>query len=474
MKTVIFFSRCKLGRMYGPVSNALKDKVNCLHIAYSKTEHDELINKFNINEDNIIILKNELKKYLVIPYVEKDLEDIDDVLLQVTDGRFTLNQSIQSDRALVYKDYSDCNKLSVALFRFWDEYFKKNKPVAIFHEMTSLLMNHICCVCAKLNNAYYISEIQVPGIHDANLLFCTYEGGWPKLTKKTESPFDRNKVLEFINEFREAPSTVLMGNIFKKEKNCKLLIRGIKRNILGKFKRNECTNDLVDYIDFFLQKENPDLNRFKNLQDYKKMKWDSFNPSLKYYYYPLHLEPEAAVLYWGDGLYANQIKLIENIAAQLPPGTWLYVKDHPHDIGYRKADDYLRLQRIPNIKVLYAKEPGKEIIKNSQGVITINGSVGLEAVLLKKNVYYFGHPYYEKACNTYKIENIKKLGNIIRTYSKDEFNDDKLYDFLSELFINSYKGNAALYFGEHISDKMNTKDVVNAFKDFIINRLITN
>ena len=102
------------------------------------------------------------------------------------------------------------------------------------------------------------------------------------------------------------------------------------------------------------------------------------SPSDFFYFYPLHLEPESVVLYSGRGMYQNQVKLIQNIAAQLPPGDILYVKDHPHDHGYRSADDYIALNSVPNIKILEHNFPGKSVIKKSKGVFTINGTFVLE------------------------------------------------------------------------------------------------
>ena len=81
-------------------------------------------------------------------------------------------------------------------------------------------------------------------------------------------------------------------------------------------------------------------------------------------------------------IYANQVKLIENIAASLPVGYYLYVKDHPHELAYRKAEDYRRLMQIPNVRLLRKSIPGKLVIRNAVGVFTINGTAGFEGLLL--------------------------------------------------------------------------------------------
>ena len=38
----------------------------------------------------------------------------------------------------------------------------------------------------------------------------------------------------------------------------------------------------------------------------REVRFHDFNPDTPYYYYPMHLEPEAVVLFHGHGLYRNQ------------------------------------------------------------------------------------------------------------------------------------------------------------------------
>ena len=47
--------------------------------------------------------------------------------------------------------------------------------------------------------------------------------------------------------------------------------------------------------------------------------------------------------------------MILNIAANLPPNHYLYVKDHPHAGAYRDYIDYLRISEVPNIKIINPK-----------------------------------------------------------------------------------------------------------------------
>ena len=66
----------------------------------------------------------------------------------------------------------------------------------------------------------------------------------------------------------------------------------------------------------------------------------------KYFYYPLHMEPEANLMINGTrGL--NQIALIQKIAIQLPFEYKLYIKEHPTMVGWRLKSDYYKISKIP-------------------------------------------------------------------------------------------------------------------------------
>ncbi len=82
------------------------------------------------------------------------------------------------------------------------------------------------------------------------------------------------------------------------------------------------------------------------------------------------------------------IKLIENIAEQLPPGCFLYIKDHPHRPAFRDMVYFERISLILNVKLVNPSVEGMDIIQNSKGIITISGTSGFEAILLNKAGLY--------------------------------------------------------------------------------------
>jgi Capsule polysaccharide export protein len=458
------------------LDQGLRGEFDITHIAYDESEYAILANSYGVQPERIVRFKDSLRALLSKKdcYDPDRISEIDKLIIENTNGRFSLNSSIQSDRALALKSYEEAILLAEACFDFWEATLSDLRPDYIFHEMTSLLINHSCSVVAKSLSVIYASEIQVLGPYDYNLLFCTYSGGTPlqiqTMLKSSYSIPDEERSLydAFLQNFRANCDTILMMDKFKNPNGLSLLLPSLRVG-LSSFLKRKSFPELCDYIERFMYYENPPAQKMRNLHDYRKIKWDDYDPQKRFYYYPLHLEPEAAVLYWGDGLYKNQIKLIENIAAMLPPGAYLYVKDHPHEIGYRSVADYLQLQEIPNVKLLYATVPGKRLIKDAEAVITINGTAGFEAVLMNKPVYAFGNPFYEYSKRVHKIRNIKDFREAVYQAGTEKFSDDEeMYKFLHCFFHNVYPGNTACYYGPTTSlDSGNERNVMKSFSEFI-------
>ena len=84
---------------------------------------------------------------------------------------------------------------------------------------------------------------------------------------------------------------------------------GININIVQNIRKKQCLS--------YLQNS----KRIKNLNDLKKIKSFAF--------YPLHSEPEVAIQVLAHPYHKNQIELVRNIAASLPFGMPLIIKEHP-------------------------------------------------------------------------------------------------------------------------------------------------
>lgn len=133
---------------------------------------------------------------------------------------------------------------------------------------------------------------------------------------------------------------------------------------------------------------------------------DTFDPEEDYAFFPLHVEPEIALLLqapWNT----NQIRVISDIARSLPVHFKLYVKEHPVMAGYRPRSFYKEIKKIPNVKLINPGISSFTVITHAKLITTITGTVGWEATLLKKPVIMFGNQFYKfldivKKCTTPK------------------------------------------------------------------------
>jgi len=156
-------------------------------------------------------------------------------------------------------------------------------------------------------------------------------------------------------------------------------------------------------------------------------------------FFPLHLEPEVALLVYGR-YNTNQIEVIRNIASSLPTGMELLVKDHPKSIGRRTLSYYTKILEIPNCKLIDPNVPTDPIINHSKLVLTIGGSAGWEAIIKRKPVVIFGNTAYQflPSSMVIKIRSFHDLSesiqNILYNY---QYNKKSVIRYLASIISQS-------------------------------------
>ena len=92
-----------------------------------------------------------------------------------------------------------------------------------------------------------------------------------------------------------------------------------------------------------------------------------------YFYFPLHRSGDAQILLRAPQYY-NQFQLIETISKHLPIKYKLYVKQHPNGEGEFKISELRQIKKLKNVRLINTKTNTHDILKNSEGVITINSN----------------------------------------------------------------------------------------------------
>ena len=111
------------------------------------------------------------------------------------------------------------------------------------------------------------------------------------------------------------------------------------------------------------------------------------------------------------GLFSDSIHVARIVAAALPPGIKLVVKEHANQFNHkylmpkgRSTDFYARLGEIPNLHCAPLEQPSFELIGGSSAVATISGTSGWEALQLGRPAIVFGHPWYLRAPGVFSVD----------------------------------------------------------------------
>lgn len=477
MKTILFFDRCDLTRLFIPLTKELRNDYHVIHVAFSKKEAAILEGAglrdfYNLEDELSFFLDNQE----VDPYI---IDEIDQFIIKSSSGIFSLNAAIQADRGYTILDNNEAMLLAQSFYLAWKRIFEEHHVDLMFHEPSSLLMVYIASLlCKSQGGQFYYMQQSSSDVLPYSYMFidgenylCPEFEKYYHTYKEASDNIDLDRVKSYISSFRNDQS-VFMGSLHPVvAPKFKLFLRSIRYKLVKRIKGAKY-DKIKNNIDcWMVNANNTDAERLYNLKNYKarRVKFLTSIPEGEdFYYYPFHLEPEATVTYLGEGIYTNQVKLIENIAASIPPGTYLYVKDHPHEYAYRSAEDYYRLMKIPNVRLIHQSIPGKVLVNKSIGVFTINGTAGLEALMMGKKVYCYAQNFYSFYEGVKYIKNVKDTRRIVCSdYDKDVREDMDYYAYIYAYLMSNHPGFAA-YFNlsveSEIDERKNAKEIAEAIR----------
>lgn len=460
MKTILFFDRCDLTDLFVSISVNLIDKMNVIHVAFSEEEKQKL-RAAGITDyiDYQEILNRNID---TIPLNDSLIQEIDHTIITASEGRFNLNSSMQSDRGFTILSYSEALLLAQSHYLAWKDIYSKQKVDIMYHEICSQFMVNIAALLCKNQGGIYRDTIQcasdIEGYRYLNVdgenFRCQEIETKYLYYREHPDKINKNRCQSFLEKYRKDYTVFFGSEIKSKVPIIRILLMAV-RSWLVKLLNIKNYDRIKDNISYWLLSTNNNARKLKNLYDYWScgVKFITDIPKGEtYYYYSFHLEPEATVLYLGDGIYQNQVKLIQNIAASLPAGTYLYVKDHPHEYAYRDACDYERLMKVPNIRLIHQSIPGKKLIANAKGVFSINGTACFEALMLGKQVFCFGNSYYSCQERVNVIKHIRDIRDIVYSLVDKVYNDDDdLYAFVAAYLESSHAGYTDFFCGRQNS-----------------------
>ena len=159
--------------------------------------------------------------------------------------------------------------------------------------------------------------------------------------------------------------------------------------------------------------------------------YGQIEPGQNYLYFPFHFTEDAQVrLKYPEGY--NQYELIRNISRNLPIDMKLLVKEHPAYAGGFSLRELHDLSKHPNIVVLNPEISSKDIFAHIDFVITINSTVGYEALFYDKIVITMGSSFYELFPGVINIKDVNEIYDILRDDGLRLNKEKELKDHLKE------------------------------------------
>ncbi len=319
---------------------------------------------------------------------------------------------IYTDRFLIYQDADFCMRQTVCFFEFFEELIEKYKIQLYTDEPVATLFTYVGYLVCKKQNVKYFHQFVVRGggqelsrhyyVQDQYQNNLDFDENYMEREYSPEIEEAAEKFLSISESQNDKPNNMkIVAKKTKFERNPFLTIAlYIKQRFL-----NPNTKDKGAYIYYQVWRTalDPLTNQFRARKIKKYCKPVDFDR--KYVYYPLHYQPEASTIVCAQK-YEKQLYIIDSLAKSLPADTMLYVKEHYVRLGCRDISFYEELKKFPNVVMVSPFENPFALMRNAQCVVTLTGTAGWEALLMRKPVIVLGEVYFKNAPGAIKLDDI--------------------------------------------------------------------
>lgn len=182
-------------------------------------------------------------------------------------------------------------------------------------------------------------------------------------------------------------------------------------------------------------------------REYQSLHNENPDLSVPYVYFPLNRQPEATTNPMG-GIFNDQILATDLLAAALPAGWKLYVKEHrdqwtlPLVHTGRYPGYYETMGRHENVELISVDISGFDLIKNARAVATVAGSTAMEAVVKDIPALIFGYPMYAGCEGMIRVHDSRSCEEAIRKiaggYVPDRMNVLRFFQALLNVSVGAF------------------------------------
>lgn len=385
-----------------------------------------------------------------------------------------LNNMLLSDfeRAQTYGiwgrgiDLSWYDRLKSALLSFFEDIFARHAINTVLYENVSNSFSYFALVVAQKHGARYmgIGGSRLPGrftVSNDPLEDVATKKAFEAIRSGELTPADEQR--EWARDYLSRIETItpdymkingldrlgLFRRYFRRDRlgRIQALLRHVRDSRTDNF---QIGNPLLTHLGLFRR------NLLRRLRaNWVRKLYQQPVSGEKFLLYPLHFHPESSTSILA-GSWLNEYEVISNIAFNLPEGMRLYVKDHVSAWAFPSLDFYRRIRALPNVRLLPPEALTKQLIRQSEAVITLTSTVGYEALLMKRRVFLYGRVFYEFHKGVTRIENPMLLHSLFKEHLARPVDWDEAYnlDFICAYHASTLPGSLNLMGGPEAAQKM--------------------
>lgn len=145
----------------------------------------------------------------------------------------------------------------------------------------------------------------------------------------------------------------------------------------------------------------------------KKFPTNVAPPSKPFVLFGLHTQPESSIDVWAP-FFSKQIWVIEALARATPPSHSLLVKIHKSDAANYTEGQLRQMLSLPGVELVEPFVDSREFVEAAALVVSIQGTMGLEAALLGKPVLMLGESPVSLLPSATSLGPIAELPSLIR------------------------------------------------------------
>ena len=460
MSTILFYARSLQTKFYGLIGLEMEDSYKTVYIVQ------------NFEENKVLLgLNCKGKIYNIQDYIKQNWDNqnmLDNVNLEDFENDYnipSLWQIFYTDRFLYEFKYEDSNKIMKLLISLFTKIFSENKPDILVNEEIAIFSSYLMFFFCEKNNCKYLGLANPRQIGDKKTaLVNSYKNNFYQLDEMYQiGDFNDSQLKiaeDFIDNFMDnelIPPYMLEGAFSKKKPKIRDVIKSLFKYIYHTLRPFQKSDYMRYYHPKLDLKEASFYFKFLSQKNY----YLAPDFSEKYYYFPLHYQPEASTLVAAPN-YEKQQYAMDLLAKKIPIGTKLYIKEHFSVLGHREMTFYKSLKNYPNVRLISPLANSHQLIKNSEGVITLTGTAGWETVLYGKPVFVLGNVFYKSFKFTNIIDNINDLPFIIKNHKTKNISENEYKKELIKYvaaYINSSKEGVTYLNNKNLHKRQNIQNL---------------